>query len=182
MVFQIIYLHLDVLVESRNECCEFCTLVETSQTVFAYIECAPHIVHDGDTHDRRSQAYQFANLRIDRTNFAFYLCHLNGFLEQVLDYIHCTFRSFSIAGSHSLLLLSGTILGHFVLALGSLHLSFCGLIGSKSFIALLTAHHSLIEEILDAGVGFLSYFCSCHCLLVELISALYLFLAGTGIR
>ena len=44
--------------------------------VFADIEGSPHIAHDGDAHDRRSETYQFAYLRVDIAYLALALSHL----------------------------------------------------------------------------------------------------------
>ena len=150
--------------------------------VFANIEGSPHIAHDRDTHDRRTEAYKLAYLRIDITYLAFALGNLNRLLQKILHYIHSALRSLCVVGSHTLLLLAGSVLRHVVLTSGSSHLSLCSLIGSVSLVALLTADYALVEEVLHAVVGLLGDGCGSFCLLNQLVSALNLLLACTCIR
>ena len=150
--------------------------------IFANIEGSPHIAHDGDAHDRRTEAYQLAYLRIDIAYLAFALSHLNGFFQKILHYIHGALRSLGVVGSHTLLLLAGSVLRHVVLTSGSSHLSLCCLIGSVSLIALLTADYALVVKVLHAVVSFLGDGCGSFSLLNQLESTLNLFLSCTCIR
>ena len=149
--------------------------------VFADIEGSPHIAHDRDAHDRRTKTHQLAYLWIDIAYLAFALGNLNRLLQEILHYIHGALGSLGVVGSHALLLLTCSVLGHFILALGCSHLSLCCLVGSKSLIALLTADDALVVEVLHAVVGLLGDGCSSFCLLNQLISTLNLLLACTGI-
>ena len=150
--------------------------------VFANIEGSPHIAHDRDAHDRRTEAYQLAYLRIDIAYLALALGNLNGLFQKILHYIHSALRSLGVVGSHTLLLLAGSILRHIVLTSGSSHLSLCSLVGCVSLIALLTADYALVEEVLHAVVGLLGDGCGSFSLLNQLVSALNLLLACTCIR
>ncbi len=82
LVFQVVNLHLDVLVEGRNVSGELIALVQTLEMIFANIEGSPHIAHDRDAHDRRAEANKLAYLRIDIANLALTLGNLNGLLQE----------------------------------------------------------------------------------------------------
>ena len=149
--------------------------------ILADIEGSPHIAHDRDAHDRRTETHQLAYLRINVAYLAFALGHLNGLLQEILHYIYSALGSLCVAGSHALLLLTGTVLRHFILALGCCHLSLCSLVGSKCFVALLTADHAVVIEVLHAVVSLLGNGCCSFCLLNQLEGTLNLLLARTGI-
>ena len=107
---------------------------------------------------------------------------LNGLFQKILHYIHSALRSLGVVGSHTLLLLAGSVLRHVILTSGSSHLSLCSLISSVSLVAFLTADYALVEEVLHAVVGFLGDGCGSFSLPNQLESTLNLLLTCTCIR
>ena len=152
LVLHIVNLHLHILVESGYESGECLTNLQTVELVFTNIEGAPEVAHDGNGHDGRTGTYQFAHLGIDVGNLALHLGNLYGFVDVGVDLIDSTLGTAYQSGSGLLVLVAGTVLGHFILALGSLVLGFHGLVVGIHLVALLGTHHALVEETLDALV------------------------------
>ena len=96
-----------------------------------------------------------------------------------VDFLNGTLGATYLSGSGHLVLTTGTIAGHIVLALSGLSLSFHRLIGGIYLVALLGGNDTLVEEALDALIRLLGNLHSCLSLLHHVVSTTNLLLAGT---
>ena len=177
----IVYLELYVLAECRAVGGERVANLHAAQLVFADIECAPYVVHHRDAHDGRAQSHEFSHLGINLAHLALYLCHLHRLAQQRAHHIHSVAGGLCVHRSHLTLLFAGSVLSHFILALGSLYLCFGRLVRGKGFITLLSAYDALVVEVLHAVIGFLGYLAGSLGLLHQLVGTLYLLLACSGV-
>ena len=73
-------------------------------------------------------------------------------MDVAVYFLHGTLGASHLSGSSQLVLTAGTILSHLILALSSLALGLHGLVVGIDLVALLSGHHTLVEQTLDALV------------------------------
>ena len=168
-----------LLIEGWYESSERLVHGETIQLILTNIERSPHVVHHGNSHNRRARTNQFTLFGIDIHDLASHLGNLNGLVDVRCHLVHRTLSTPHHSGSSHLLFTTSTIARHLILTLCSLVLSFQSLILSIGLITLLGTHHALIEQTLHTLIRLLGNLQSSLRLLHQLEGALNLLLTGT---
>ena len=100
-------------------------------------------------------------------------------MDVAVHLLHGTLGTSHLGGSSQLILTTGTVLGHLILALGSLALGLHSLVVGIDLVALLGRHHTLVKQTLDALIRLLGDFQSGLSLLPQLEGTLNLLLTGS---